>query len=248
MFFANDKNGNRVYAEEAIVGGKYFCPTCNTELILKPGIERQAHFSHKVSCSDKWHYEMSEWHQRMQGYFLPKYREVVVEHNGEKHRADVLIPDLHGGKSLVIEFQHSNMSREEFCERNVFYKNAGYDIVWVFDINNASTANALSSSRSCENLFSWHCPFACLKDYNTIAKPMLPNNIFLTYVKAKRKFNYDILIQFLSYDTIKHIVDVDFDWRGPVEISMNNMAQNFYHFKNGEPTDDWTDASYFFDW
>ena len=85
MFFANDKNGNRISAEVAIIGEIYYCPTCNTELILKPGMERRTHFAHKTACSDKWHYEMSEWHQRMQGYFLPQYREVVVEYNGEKH-------------------------------------------------------------------------------------------------------------------------------------------------------------------
>ena len=245
MFFANDKNGNRISAEDAIVGEKYFCPTCNTELILKPGIERQAHFAHKVACSDHWHYEMSEWHQRMQGYFLPKYREVVVEHNGEKHRADVLIPDRHGGKSLVIEFQHSNMSIDEFVERNVFYKNAGYDIIWIFDMNNSD--NVYKVSQDDKQSFVWNCPFSCLKELDKYDKKNLPNNIFLSFSKTKRTYSYDILLQLVSYNAIGRIVCVEFDWCGPVEISLNKMARNVVCFKNGKLEYDYTDAAYFFD-
>lgn len=241
MFFANDKNGNRISAEDAIVGEKYFCPTCNTELILKPGIERQAHFAHKVACSDHWYYEMSEWHQRMQGYFLPKYREVVVEHNGEKHRADVLIPDRHGSKSLVIEFQHSNMSREEFFERNVFYKKAGYNIIWVFDINNPVTEKFLSNTDDYIFNFKWNCPYACLKDYKYYTnKDKLPNKVLLSYYDD----GDDILFLFEQYNIFSRKVDVDCTWHCGGSFSMFWMRYNSVRDDVG----DRTDAAYFFDW
>lgn len=241
MFFANDKNGNRISAEEAIIGEAYYCPTCNTELILKPGMERRAHFAHKTACSDKWHYEMSEWHQRMQGYFLPQYREVVVEYNGEKHRADVLIPDRHGGKSLVIEFQHSNMSRDEFFERNVFYKSAGYDIIWVFDINNHVTEKFLSNTDDYIYNFKWNCPYACLKDYKYYTnKDKLPNKILLSYYND----GDDILFLFEQYDMFSREVDVDCTWHGGSPFSMFWMRYNSVRDDVG----DLTDAAYFFDW
>ena len=43
--------------------------------------------------------------------------------------ADVLI------NGYVIEFQHSPISRDEIKERNEFYTNCGYKVIWVFDAN-----------------------------------------------------------------------------------------------------------------
>lgn len=240
MFFANNKDGNRISAEVAIVGESYYCPTCNTDLIFKRGDVRLSHFAHKTTCSDKWHYEMSEWHQRMQGYFLPQYREVVVEYNGEKHRADVLIPDRHGGKALVIEFQHSNMSREEFFERNVFYKSAGYNIIWVFDINNPVTEKFLSNTDDYIFNFKWNCPYACLKDYKYYTnKDKLPNKILLSYYND----GDDILFLFERYDMFSMKVNVDCTWHFGGSLSMFWMRRNFVRDDAG----DFTDAEYFFD-
>lgn len=36
-------------------------------------------------ATDNWHYDMSEWHRKMQSYFSEEYREVVCKKNGEKH-------------------------------------------------------------------------------------------------------------------------------------------------------------------
>ena len=51
------------------------------------------------------------------------------EKDEKKHRADVLI------NGYVIEFQHSPISRDEIKERNEFYTNCGYKVIWVFDAN-----------------------------------------------------------------------------------------------------------------
>lgn len=50
--FALDQNNNIVDIKNAIENKKYFCPSCNTEMILKRGKIRQWHFAHKADkCS-----------------------------------------------------------------------------------------------------------------------------------------------------------------------------------------------------
>ena len=91
--------------------------------------KRQAVIVHKkgTQCLDGWSHDMSEWHRAWQEKFPEECREVVVEKNGVKHRADVLI------NNTVIEFQHSPITNEEILERNNFYLSCGYPVVWVFD-------------------------------------------------------------------------------------------------------------------
>lgn len=131
MFIAWDKDHNRVYSENAVKGVDYFCPCCEEKLILKNGNYVATHFAHKhnTECRDDWHYDMSEWHKRMQDYFDKDCQEIVLKSDGEIHRADVLVDNT------VIEFQHSPITVEEFNKRNIFYTSLGYRIVWVFDAN-----------------------------------------------------------------------------------------------------------------
>lgn len=134
MFVAKDKEGNRVTIEEALRGGEYFCPLCGGRIIVKAkGSEAVSeHFAHKnkVEC-DSWRSVanvMSEWHRAWQNCFPKECREVVVQSGGVKHIADVLI-----NNDTVIEFQHSPITAEEIAERNRFYTECGYKVVWVFD-------------------------------------------------------------------------------------------------------------------
>lgn len=128
MFIALDKDGNRISAENAVKGNKYFCPICREEVIVRQGEFVVWHFAHKAgSDCDDWHYDMSDWHRDMQNLFPEECQEVVVEHNGKKHRADVL------KNNVVLEFQHSPISAEEYMERNRFWTSAGYRLAWIFD-------------------------------------------------------------------------------------------------------------------
>ena len=112
MFCALDSCGNRIYADEANKGEKYTCPICNLPVILRRGEINIDHFADE--CVDDWKYDMSEWHKKMQNYFPKEAQEVVVTHQGKKHRADVLIGDV------VLEFQHSPITASEFEARNRF--------------------------------------------------------------------------------------------------------------------------------
>ena len=130
MFVANDQAGKRITIEDAVPGGTYFCPVCGGALIVKAK-ESEAvkeHFAHKSRrLCDSWNYDMSEWHRTWQRFFPEECQEVVVQNGEEKHRADVLI------NNTVIEFQHSPIKAEEIAERNSFYRECGYKVVWVFD-------------------------------------------------------------------------------------------------------------------
>lgn len=130
MFTAIDKDGNKIAIENAVKGCDYFCPDCGCPLILKavdsPGI--RTHFAHKKGADcDTFQHDMSDWHLDWQKRFPLDNREVSLEVNGIKHRADVLI------NNTVIEFQHSPIKAEEIARRNEFYLASGHNMVWVFD-------------------------------------------------------------------------------------------------------------------
>ncbi len=120
----------------------------------RQGSINEWHFAHeKGECSDSWHYDMSEWHMRMQGYFAPENREVVV---GGAHRADIL------KDGVVVEFQHSSISVDEFCERNDFYINAGYRVAWVIDVADRFEEGQIKNTDCDFSTFQWLHPLKYL--------------------------------------------------------------------------------------
>ena len=133
MFIALNANNEKVSIENADKICEYFCPVCNEKLSIKAtnSLSVRPHFAHKkgTECIDTWRHDMSEWHYNWQCLFPEEFREVVVEKDGIKHRADVLI------NGCVIEFQHSPINATEIMERNIFYLNCGYNVIWVFDAN-----------------------------------------------------------------------------------------------------------------
>lgn len=148
MFIANDEFGNKIAIDMASPEGKYYCPICGSQLITKAigSQNRAAHFAHKRNniCLDSWSYDMSEWHRNWQNFFPINCREVVLEFNGIKHRADILI------NNTIIEFQHSPISAQEISDRNKFYTMLGYDVVWVFDATNRLRNCTDSSINPCD--------------------------------------------------------------------------------------------------
>ncbi len=131
MFIALDTNGERVSIENATKDNQYFCPICGELLTIRAtdSLAVKTHFAHKrgTICYDDWTHDMSEWHLSWQKQFPEQCREVVIEKNGIKHRADICI------NNTVIEFQHSPIKGEEIAKRNEFYISCGYQVIWVFD-------------------------------------------------------------------------------------------------------------------
>jgi len=128
MLIALDEHGNRIHANNAIKGIEYFSPIKKHPVVFKRGTIKIPHFALKPGLiDDTWKHDMSEWHLAKQNLFPEENQEIVLTYNEETHRADVLIDEI------VYEFQHSSMSSEEFLERNAFYTQSGYKLVWVYD-------------------------------------------------------------------------------------------------------------------
>lgn len=132
MIIALDKDLNRIHIEDAVAKQECYCPYCGERLFQRKGEIRRHHFAHMPGkiCKDTWEatYDMSDWHYDWQNSFPKANQEVLLSMGEIKHRADVLI-----GRT-VIEFQRSNMAAKTFSDRNAFYFNLGYKVVWVFDL------------------------------------------------------------------------------------------------------------------
>ena len=152
MFYALNKDGDRIEAYDANKDEKYTCPICGNRVILKRGSINIDHFAHELNeCEDNWNYDMSEWHKRMQNYFPKESHEVVVRHKNRVHRADVLIGNI------VLEFQNSPITAAEFEDRNEFFKNAGFRLAWVFNLSQIPEESLYASDEK-ENMMIWKHP------------------------------------------------------------------------------------------
>ena len=189
MLIAHDEKGNRVSIDRVRKEEKYFCPICSLGLTVKNnGKIRKPHFAHKIGSDCDWG-DMSEWHISWQEKFPEENQEVIIENNGIKHRADVLIPSA----NTVIEFQHSPISAEEFNARNQFYTDCGYKLVWVFDAT--ERIRPLDDDSSLETLsfdyrvntwnLIWNRKKTTFKDFETINRGR--NISILLDVKPKNR-------------------------------------------------------------
>lgn len=152
MEFALNLENRRIHATAADKSQEYFCPICRGRVTPRQGDINAWHFAHQSTCTDAWSYDMSEWHRTWQERFPEEQREVVIEHNGESHRADILTGNC------VIEFQHSKISASEFEERNAFYTSAGYKVIWVFDEIEACQTGQIIDSDDDLDKYIWKWP------------------------------------------------------------------------------------------
>ena len=159
MLKAIDKYDNSVTIDEADETQTYYCPICNQALIQKRGEIREHHFSHigprgtnarnYVPCSDTWHYDKTDWHIQWQKRFPSECYEKVLTDGTEKHIADIFI------NNIVVEFQHSTITLEEFRERNLFYLSLGYKVIWVFDLIDECESGRIKREDYPENCYRW---------------------------------------------------------------------------------------------
>jgi hypothetical protein len=113
--------------KEAEKGLKGLCPICQQPVIAKCGKIKINHWAHtSLEHCDKWWENETEWHRQWKNTFPLEWQEIVAidEKTGEKH-----IADIKTNGSMVVEFQHSNISEEERISREKFYKN----MIWIVD-------------------------------------------------------------------------------------------------------------------
>jgi hypothetical protein len=101
--------------------GSYKLQCCNGHEVIKYKSEiKKSHFKHKVDLDN----EMTQWHKKWQNEF--KNNEVKLGN----HRADTVENDM------VIEFQHSKISKEDITSRTENCKKYNKQIIWVIECNN----------------------------------------------------------------------------------------------------------------
>lgn len=109
----------------ALHRGRIACPGCDSDLDAKRGDINVHHFAHKAGAKcDPWRQGMTEWHRSWQELWDAERNEVRMERDGVVHIADVVTTD-----GMVVELQHSDLSREDVLAREAFYGN----MTWVFD-------------------------------------------------------------------------------------------------------------------
>lgn len=158
MKYALDKENKRVSILQANIDEKYCCPICHKDVLQKRGEIKAFHFAHFPAspCIDHWHYDMSLWHSSWQNRFKEDEQEVIKTFENKTHRADVLLEN----EKTVIEFQHSEISKKEYEDRNHFYNQLGYKVIWVFDMQEEyekQSIGLLDSKRSDEKYY-YHYP------------------------------------------------------------------------------------------
>lgn len=116
-------NGEKTSASPKLVG---YCPLCGGQLVSKCGNTKVHHWAHKNTKEcDSWWERETQWHRDWKNCFPVEWQEVVhKDQSGEKHIADIKTPD-----GLVVEFQHSHITREERDSRETFYEH----MIWVVD-------------------------------------------------------------------------------------------------------------------
>ena len=166
MLFACDYNDNLVHIDETHSNQEYYCPSCGAPLVTRKGQQIRC-FAHKPSClcSDSWErshsYDVSLWHKEWQSLFPRENQEVKLTLGDTKHRADVLID------RTVVEFQHSIMPVKSFDDRNNFYFNLGYKVIWLFDLSDLYEKGQLSFESTTDGLvFTWKNPKKSFNNYD----------------------------------------------------------------------------------
>lgn len=225
MFYAINSNGNRVNINDASTVEEYFCPLCKSKLVIKNGSVYAKHFAHNShECFDNWNYDMSEWHQHKQSFFESEFCEVVVKHNGETHRADVLIDNT------VIEFQHSSITADEFEKRTIFFINAGYRIAWVFDVTKQYISKSIDYlNEDNDFLFRWKKPMEIFSKCPNISDDSKNFALWITWDCGEDKdFLYKIIWTLNNNGryNLKHFAI------SPYFIDMNNHVKPDDFFKS----------------
>lgn len=167
MQFAYDYNDVRVFIDDSHSNQEYYCPYCGAPLITKKGQIRQHHFAHRTNhlCTDSWErngtYDKSPWHNDWQDIFPRNNQEVKLQLGETIHRADVIV-----GRT-VIEFQHSIIPAKTFDDRNNFYLNLGYKVIWLFDLTDLVDNGQITYAAQQRGLtFHWNNPKRAFASYD----------------------------------------------------------------------------------
>lgn len=135
MYIANNADGEQVFAHDAVKGRQYFCPVCNTPVILKLGKVKIPHFSHHhiLLCNRYLYKRESMLHLKLKHDLylqLNRYYDVAMEYYLESIEQ---IPDVLIEKDLAVEIQLSRISPELILSRTEGYYKLDMRVMWLLD-------------------------------------------------------------------------------------------------------------------
>lgn len=135
MYIANDEHGTQILAHDALKSGRYFCPVCDTPVVLKAGSVKMPHFSHHhiLQCSRYLYKRESLLHLKLKHDLylqLNPYYNTAMEYYLESIEQ---IPDILIEHHLALEIQLSRISPELILSRTRGYSKLGIQVMWLLD-------------------------------------------------------------------------------------------------------------------
>jgi competence protein CoiA len=133
-------HGSRIEADHTLERGEaYQCPECKSQMILKAGVIKIAHFAHKVDLGCDYMRGEGPAHMAAKRVFCDAMRarglRVEPEYKLGDQRAD-LAAWSPKGRLFVLEMQNSPISSVAIEDRITKYKNKGVPQIWFPFINN----------------------------------------------------------------------------------------------------------------
>lgn len=130
------------YNDELYKGINKFCPACKERLKYIKSSNKVAYFAHITKCE----YEDMSWHKTWQSTLLYTEQTIISKINNIQriNRADGYNPE----SKLIIEFQHSPITRSYIQQREEVYDN----MLWIFD--NMIEINGLYGSDNENNKYA----------------------------------------------------------------------------------------------
>ena len=162
MIYAKLENNREINAEELSSGilrsNNYYCIYCGKKVSYVTGSDRsRSHFRHDrdKSCIStfnkqdideqsevRYNNNKSEFYKWWQSLFLNSQ----IEYKFENHIADIYLENptqiyldnkssIINNKKLVIEIQHSNITKFDSKNRESFYRKDDRELLWIFNIS-----------------------------------------------------------------------------------------------------------------
>ena len=143
MLVGVSENDNRILARDASKESKFFCPSCQEQLILKKGNVKIHHFAHKAESTCLYAGEsLDHLNTKLQIYDAllqhPKVINVELEKPLGLVRPDIMFTNLKicdnqcdKGCFTIIEIQNSPIEISEIQRRNIEYNNQRANVLWV---------------------------------------------------------------------------------------------------------------------
>lgn len=192
-------------------------PRClkNHELVHVNCELKKKHFRHKNS-DDVNEKSLSEWHAEWQSNFpiTEKYIPKISDEQIDCRRADILIAE----HNLVVEIQHSNITRIEVSNRKADYKLNNLDIIWVVDGNkNINVVHLTDSNRIfiefTKDVWKFEsfkdCEFIFINICDLIYK-VYPNNVKSNMIDVDLPFQKNEFINYIKKNTLSKNIDLPY--------------------------------------